>query len=86
LNRREIMRSEEYRRGRRGACFAPASSVSMSDDFKFSLGSRVRTPAGERGVIEHLGRARGRRMYSVRTDAGSVWFEESDLVADDPAE
>ncbi|HVV99575.1 MAG TPA: hypothetical protein VHB77_04510 [Planctomycetaceae bacterium] len=58
----------------------------MTDEFKFSLGARVRTPTGERGVIEHLGRAQGRRMYSVRTEGGSGWFNESELIADDTFE
>lgn len=58
----------------------------MKDDFKFSLGARVKTPAGVRGVIEHLGRARGRRMYSVRTESGSDWFEESELLPEETGE
>ena len=73
---------KECGRDCRGARFVSRRYGLMKDDYKFSLGARVKTPAGDRGVVEHLGRAQGRRMYSVRTEEGSHWFEESELLPD----
>jgi len=56
-----------------------------SVDFRFEVRQRVRGSDGSEGLIEHLGRIRGKPAYFVRTSHGSRWYEETDLEAVEPA-